>query len=243
MNKLAAYQVAQPEQAVESLILEHLPLVKSIATHLHCKLPKHILLDDLIQCGIVGLVEAARRFQFSQGVQFQTFANRRIRGAIIDDLRKNDELPRSLQSEAQRLQKTISFLEQENGRSAHDVEIAQAMDISIAEYEDLLQAMNIHFMLSTDDIELVNDEPSHSEEPEFQFAKDEIKQFLSAQLSTLPGKEKMVLSLYYNEELNFKQIGEVLGVSESRISQLHAQALTRLQARLKQYHAMDLSGE
>lgn len=240
MNKISAYNEFENSQTTESLIMDNLSLVKAIAQHIYCRLPEHIQLDDLIQCGIIGLVEAAHRYQSQQGVSFSTFAGHRIRGAIIDELRKNDDLPRSLQMESKRLQKAIRFIEQNEGRAAHDNEIAAAMNLSMDEYETLLQALNVHYTLSTDEIELIDEEHIDAEQPLQWSVKAEAKTILAEQLARLPEKEKLVMALYYNEDLNFKQIGDVLEVSESRVSQLHGQAMTRLQARVKNtLHLMD----
>ncbi|BBN59255.1 MULTISPECIES: RNA polymerase sigma factor FliA [Hydrogenovibrio] len=217
-------------------IEEFLPLVNRIAYHLKGRLPDSVMVDDLIQSGVVGLIEAAQKFDASQGASFETYAGIRIRGAMLDEIRRGDWTPRSVYRKSREVSDAIAKIEAKQGREAKDPEIAEEMQISLDDYYHILQDTNSVQLLSID-------EPDHDELSEdrmvgqmksqlAEISEEGFHKALSQEIANLPEKEKLVMALYYDEELNLKEIGEVLDVSESRVSQIHSQAIKRLKARL-----------
>ncbi|MBD3821205.1 MAG: RNA polymerase sigma factor FliA [Thiotrichales bacterium] len=217
-------------------IEEFLPLVNRIAYHLKGRLPDSVMVDDLIQSGVVGLIEAAQKFDASQGASFETYAGIRIRGAMLDEIRRGDWTPRSVYRKSREVSDAIAKIEAKQGREAKDSEIAEEMQISLDDYYHILQDTNSVQLLSID-------EPDHDELSEdrmvgqmksqlAEISEEGFHRALSQEIANLPEKEKLVMALYYDEELNLKEIGEVLDVSESRVSQIHSQAIKRLKARL-----------
>ncbi|GAA0787813.1 RNA polymerase sigma factor FliA [Marinobacterium sediminicola] len=234
------YNVVEFKSGPE-LIQEYTPLVRRIAHHLMARLPSHVVLDDLIQAGMMGLLEAASRYDAGKGASFETYAGIRIRGAIIDEVRRGDWTPRSVHRNARRVSEAIAQVENRTGRDASDSEVAAELGISIAEYQSLLQDSADSRLFSFDQLtETTEDTPAEqftSAEPEpGQMLEDSgFKQALANAIGGLPERERLVLSLYYDEELNLKEIGQVLGVSESRVSQIHSQAALRLRGRLRDW--------
>src|SRR5690554_3469894 len=220
----------------DGLIEQYLPIVRRQALSLQVKLPASIELDDLIQAGVVGLLDAFGRFDANAGASFATFASQRIRGAMIDELRSRDWLPRSVRRSGRELESTLRRLEQELGRPPEEREVAAALDMSLAEYQQLLLDTNNGLVLSYDDVLTDNPNLETSDDetpaPEAQVSNDQLKQLLMAAIDALPEREKLVMTLYYQEELNLKEIGAVLDVTESRVSQLHSQAIKRIRARI-----------
>ena len=227
-------------QRSDELVRNHAPLVKRIAHHLLARLPASVQVDDLIQAGMIGLLEASRKYEISKGASFETYAGIRIRGAMMDEIRKGDWVPRSVHRNARRIAEAIKNIEDKEGRDAHDEEIAYALDMTLDEYFACLkyssggklfsfEELNEHGELSLDDYSSDSDTPAQN------VVNDAFKQSLIKEIDRLPEREKMVLSLYYEEELNLKEIGLVLSVSESRVSQIHAQAAMRLKSRLTQW--------
>lgn len=225
----------------QELIQEYTPLVKRIAHHLMARLPANVVLDDLLQAGMIGLLEAARRYDASKGASFETFAGIRIRGAIIDEVRRGDWTPRSVHRNARRVSDAIHQIEHRTGRDASDADVAAELGVSIAEYHGLLQDSVDSRLFSYDQLT-----ESNEDSPGEQFQASEpdpgadhedsgFRQALASAIGRLPERERLVLSLYYDEELNLKEIGQVLGVSESRVSQIHSQAALRLRGRLKDW--------
>ncbi|MBN2607286.1 MAG: RNA polymerase sigma factor FliA [Thiotrichales bacterium] len=217
-------------------IEEFLPLVNRIAYHLKGRLPDSVMVDDLIQSGVVGLIEAAQKFDASQGASFETYAGIRIRGAMLDEIRRGDWTPRSVYRKSREVSDAIAKIEAKQGREAKDPEIAEEMQISLDDYYHILQDTNSVQLLSID-------QPDHDELSEdrmvgqmksqlAEISEEGFHRALSQEIANLPEKEKLVMALYYDEELNLKEIGEVLDVSESRVSQIHSQAIKRLKARL-----------
>jgi len=217
-------------------IEQYLPLVKRIAYHLKGRLPDSVFVEDLIQSGIIGLMEAMQKFDSGQGASFETYAGIRIRGSMLDEIRKGDWTPRSVHRKSREVSDAINRLESGFGREAKDDEIANELGISINDYHKILKDTNGAQLLSID-------QPDHEElsedrivgsflSPFAELAESGFQEALVQQISDLPEKEKLVMALYYDEELNLKEIGEVLGVSESRVSQIHSQAVKRLRARL-----------
>lgn len=236
-SKIAAYGgVDHMQQLVE----RHAPLVKRIAYHLMARLPASVLVDDLIQSGMIGLIEAAKNFDGSKGASFETFAGIRIRGAMLDEMRRGDWTPRSVHRNARLIAETIAELEGVYGRDIKDIEVAEKLDISLDEYHHMLSDISSGRIIGIEDLGvsedvLVTSGDSDSDHLYENQASEAFHQDLAKTISSLPEREALVLSLYYNDELNLKEIGAVLNVSESRISQIHSQALVRLKARMQDW--------
>ncbi|WP_333607846.1 RNA polymerase sigma factor FliA [Arsukibacterium sp.] len=223
---------------MQQLVERHAPLVKRIAYHLMARLPASVQVDDLIQSGMIGLMEAAKNFDGSKGASFETFAGIRIRGAMLDEMRRGDWTPRSVHRNARLIADTIAELEALLGRDVKDIEVAEKLDISIDEYHHMLNDVSSGRIIGIDDLGVSEDVIStivdrESDELYDNQASDAFNSALAKTISSLPEREALVLSLYYNEELNLKEIGAVLDVSESRVSQIHSQALVRVKARMQ----------
>ncbi|WP_198263317.1 RNA polymerase sigma factor FliA [sulfur-oxidizing endosymbiont of Gigantopelta aegis] len=235
MKKIDVYSQYEKQNTVET----HAPMVKRIAYHLKSRMPANIQLDDLIQSGMIGLLEAANNYDASQGASFETYASIRVRGAMLDDVRKNDWAPRSVHRNNRRVAEVVRKIENEKGRDARDTEIAEALEMDMDEYNRILQDASGHKILSFEDIgngedSLIDSIPTPMSEPLDSLQKEDIKSQVATAIASLPERERLVMALYYDEELNLREIGAVIGVSESRISQIHSQAIIRLQARLDQ---------
>jgi RNA polymerase sigma factor for flagellar operon FliA len=226
------------------LVTQHAPLVKRIAYHLMSRLPPSVQADDLIQAGMIGLLEASRNYDAKQGASFETYAGIRIRGAMLDEIRKNDWAPRSVHRKARRVAEAVRQIENEKGRDARDNEVAEQLGMTLEEYHQILQDASGYLVFSFDDMG-VDDEAmatqfsDHSPGPFDGLQQDDFKESLAESIAGLPERERLVMTLYYDEELNLREIGAVLGVSESRVSQIHSQALLRLQARLGHWMARE----
>jgi len=229
------------------LILQYAPLVRYIAGRLAMRLPSHISMDDLISAGVMGLINAIEKFDPSKKIQFKTYAEFRIRGAILDELRALDWVPRSLRKKASELERVYNELEKKLGRPAEDEEVAEALGLSLdGLYQILDQTKAVTFLdievirrrsltgSSSDDIfDLIA--ADSDQDPFARLNMSEVKEILIDAIKRLPEKEKLVVSLYYYEELTMREIGEIMGYTESRISQLHTKAMLRLRAKLKAY--------
>ena len=240
MNGHAMY--AEVENLGEAdQIVRHAPLVKRIAYHLLNRLPPTVQIDDLIQAGMVGLLEAASNFDPKMGASFETFAGIRIRGAMIDEIRRSDWTPRSVHRKFRSVSEEIRRIENETGEDAKDADVARALGISLSEYHQILIDSSSSRIFSIDTMEEnVQDAamPNSGEKtPEEALSGDEYQRQLAESIRSLPKKEQLVMSLYYDDELNFREIGEILDVTESRICQLHGQALLRIKSRMSAWRS------
>ena len=232
---------ATTEKEVETRVRELAPLVKRIAHHMMAALPPSVEIDDVIQSGMMGLLDAARRYQMSEGAQFETYAVQRIRGAMLDGLRQCDWLPRGVRRSLRQVESMISRLEQQNGRAPTEAELAKALDMTLIDYQRLLQDARGYQIVSYEDFSADEDDSfldryaiDHESDP-LQVLEDRgLREALVAGIDELPEREKTVMGLYYEQELNLREIGEVLGVSESRVCQIHTQAIARLRVKLRE---------
>ncbi len=239
MSKAAAYTKISPNN--DLLVVQHAGLVKKIAHHLKGRLPASVQLDDLIQSGMIGLLEASKNFDGNKGASFETFAGIRIRGAMLDEMRRGDWVPRSVHRNNRAVLKAIEDVEKELGRDARDHEIAEKLSISVDEYAQMLndivsgKIIGIEDLGVSDDAIVFDGQQGH-DESFTQAVSGRFQQALSDAIKELPEKEALALSLYYDEELNLKEIGLVLNVSESRVSQIHSRAMVRLKGRLNTWN-------
>ena len=237
MVKLHTYSVDK-----SALLEQHTVLVKRIAYHLLARLPASVIVDDLIQSGMIGLLEAANNFDNTKGASFETFAGIRIRGAMLDEIRRGDWVPRSVHKNSRMISEAIKNLEAAYGRDVSDVEVAEKLDISINEYHHMLNEVSSGKILGIDDLGVSEDvieiaQNHQQDEPYANIEHNIFKKSLAECISSLPEREALVLSLYYDEELNLREIGQVLDVSESRVSQIHSQAMHRLKARMQSWQS------
>ncbi len=236
MNAYTAVSVGDLREN-EKLISDNVDLVKRIVFHLIARLPAHTDLDDLMQAGMMGLLEAARKYDPSRGASFSTYAGIRIRGAMLDEVRRYDWTPRSVHQKHRQVSEAIRDIEAETGRHAESEEIAARLEITPEEYHKILRdsAGCKLFSLdeSMDETVQTRQVPDHnSVSPEQALVKNQVRDEVTGALERMPEREQLVLSLYYERELNLKEIGEVLEVSESRVCQIHGQALARLRAKM-----------
>lgn len=239
--KGAAMYASVQTGSKEDLVAQYAPLVKRIAYHLICKLPDTILVDDLIQSGMLGLLEAVKNFDSSQGASFETYAGIRIRGSMLDDVRRSDWTPRSVHRKSRMVADAIRQIENTTGCDARDADVAKFLGISMDEYGQILQDTLCCRELS---VEKLAEEGDHAfdecveveSDPFGQISHESFNTALKDAILQLPERERLVISLYYNDELNLREIGKVLEVSESRVSQILSKAMLRLRARLSDWH-------
>lgn len=227
----------QPER--EQLVQRFVPLVKRIAYHLMARLPSNVQFDDLVQNGMIGLLDAIGRFEEGFGAQFETYATQRVRGAMLDGLRENDWLPRHLRRELRRIETMITQLEQAHGRAPSERELADSLGLSLADYQKTLQEARGHQLVYFEDFAGDEDDDflerhftDNSADPLRLLEDRNLREHLVAAIDRLPEREKMVMALYYEQELNLREIGAVMDVTESRVCQLHSQAIARLRAQV-----------
>ncbi len=229
----------------DELILKYTPLIKYIATRLATRLPSHISIDDLISCGIIGLIDAIDKFNPSKNVQFKTYAEFRIKGAMLDELRSLDWVPRSIRRKITDLESTYQKIEKKLGRPATDEEVSRELGVSMDEFHKLLNETKAVTFI---DIELLRQKAPNSlnesivdslfinaQDPFAAINLSQIRDLVAQAITELPEKEKLTVSLYYFDEMTMKEIGEILGYTESRISQMHSKAMLRLRAKLKRH--------
>lgn len=229
------------DENLAAVVERYAPLVKRIAHHLLLRMPASVQVDDLIQSGMIGLLEAAKKYDVSKGASFETYAGIRIRGSMLDEVRKGDWAPRSVHRKSRKVAEAIKIIEARTGKDAKDQDIAKELEIDLNAYYAILQDASGSRLFSFDDIMEGDDSAIELAVGELPgpcdgLQRDTFKAHLSHAIDGLPDREKLVLALYYDEELNLKEIGEVIGVSESRVSQIHSQAAMRLRTRLSDWH-------
>ena len=224
------------------LLKDHAPLVKKLAHQMKAKLPPSVEVDDLIQAGMIGLLDAVNRYEETHGAQFETYAVQRIRGAMLDELRSSDWMPRSMRQNMRKIEVAMNQLQQRLGRSPNESEVAKQLKLSLAEYQDLLTDGGGHQLVYYEDFH----DGDGNEHFLDRYCTDEGNDPLKALMNTgfrqavidailaLPDREKILMGLYYEQEMNLKEIGAVMGVSESRVCQLHSQAIARMRATLRE---------
>ncbi|WP_077001332.1 RNA polymerase sigma factor FliA [Variovorax sp. KK3] len=231
------------------LLKQHQPMVRRMALQMLAKLPASVELDDLIQAGMIGLLDASSRYQDNRGAQFETFASQRIRGAMIDELRANDWGSRGLRQSARKVEQAVQALEHRMGRAPSEGEIAKELDVTLEAYQGLLQEIQGCQLLYVEDFSVdgEGDNPfldrhaseargergGDADDPLAQLMESGFRHQLVAAIGELPERDQLLLNLYYEEELNLREIGAILEVSQSRVCQLHSQAISRLRAKLQ----------
>ncbi|MDZ4051162.1 MAG: RNA polymerase sigma factor FliA [Limnobacter sp.] len=223
---------------------QYIPLVRRLAHHLIAKLPASVQIDDLIQAGLIGLMDAITRFEEGQGAQFETYASQRIRGSMLDELRSADWMPRGVRQAQRKIETATLRAEQKLGRSATEKEIAEVLGVSLDEYQEMLFDSRGASLVFYDDYaddgdgegyldrQIGGDEEAN---PLEMLGDQRFRENLIQAIEDLPEREKMLMGLYYEQELNFREIAAVLGVTESRVCQLHTQAVSRLKAKLREH--------
>lgn len=223
----------------DDLLLEHAPLVKKIALHLKAKLPDNVQIDDLTQAGMIGLLNAVKSFDASKGAKFETYAGIRIRGSILDEVRTSDWTPRSVSKNIRETAQAIRRVESRTRKKATDREIATEMELSLDQYHKLLRDSAGTQLLSTDEITDEDGNPalnisSAELEPHQALQNDSLRDLIIQSINQLPEREQLMMSMYYDDEMNLKEIGAVMELSESRVSQIHSQAMARIRAKIEE---------
>ena len=243
MKPAAAHYREVQRASANDVITRHSDLVRRIAHHLAARLPASVEIDDLIQAGMMGLIEASRSYDAEQGASFETYASIRIRGSMIDEIRRGDWVPRSVHRRARDAAATIRRLEQASGRAASATEVAEAMEMPLPDYlrliEDAARGQVLSLESRIEDQGELDTPATGGPNPQQVLERSQFGEELGKAISVLPEREQLVLSLYYEQELNLKEIGAVLGVSESRVCQIHGQAMLRLRGRLKIFESAD----
>jgi len=235
----------------EAVIKEYAPMVKYVANRIAMRLPPHIEVDDLMSVGVLGLIDAIDKYDSSRGAKFKTYAEFRVRGAILDELRSMDWVPRSVRQKASAMDGVIQKLQNKLGRPPEDEEIAESMGINLDELFTMLNETKSKPILSLEDLGIAKESGEQQSlldclagkgdaDPQTQLRLNELKGIIAKAIDTLPEKERLMISLYYYEELTMKEIGEVLGITESRVSQIHSKAVFRLRNKLKSIIAEEM---
>ena len=246
VDGLAMYDQTR-RAGVEIDVEQYAHLVKRIAHHMMMRMPASVQVEDLIQAGMIGLLEASQKYDASRGASFETYAGIRIRGAIVDEMRRGDWAPRSVHRNARRVSEAMTAVEARIGRDASDKQVAKELGVELDEYHSMLNDTACSRLFSFE--ESFGDDDSSASQlgvkstsftgPFEGFQADSLKQSLAQAITQLPERERLVLALYYDEELNLKEIGQIIGVSESRVSQIHSQAALRLRSRLRDWQGDD----
>ncbi|MCB1980090.1 MAG: RNA polymerase sigma factor FliA [Burkholderiaceae bacterium] len=230
----------------DALLRQHVPLVRRLAHHMIAKLPANVEIDDLIQVGMIGLSDALTRFEATQGVQFETFATQRIRGAMLDELREADWMSRSSRKSQKDIEKAVQRLEQKLGRSPLESEIAQELEMSLSDYQSLLGKVRGTQLVYLEDMTRVEGEEGEGflerhetadapTDPMAMLRDQRLRNALVLAIEALPEREQHIMGMYYEQDMNLKEIAAVLGVTESRVCQLHSQSIARLRARMRSH--------
>mgnify|MGYP000198927105 FL=1 len=234
MNSVVKNYLQVDDTQRDGLFEDNLSLVKIIAHHIGVRLPPGKDIEDLIQVGMIGLLEAAKSYQPRSGAEFKTYASIRIRGAILDELRRESWMPRSVQQKAQELSRAIQRTEHKLGRSATDREIAAELDVSLEEYGKVLESVAGTTVFSLEDEGSLTSLEEHNDSPYGNVQSDSTRKRLGQVIGGLPEQERLVVVLYYDKGLNLREIGEVLGLGESRVCQVHSQAVGRMRSRMRE---------
>ena len=235
----------------EEVIIRYSPMIKYVANRIAMRLPPHIEVDDLISVGVLGLMDAISKYDSSRGAKFKTYAEFRVRGAILDELRAMDWVPRSIRQKASSVDKVVQSLQVKLSRSPEDEEVAKEMGISLEQFHTTLNETKSIPVFSLDDLGIAKDSGEQQSlldclagkadaDPQTQIRLIELKEIIAKAIDTLPEKERLMVSLYYYEELTMKEIGAVLEITESRVSQIHSKAVYRLRTKLKAIIAEEL---
>ena len=233
-----------PASLKEQIVLEHTPLIRYIVNRIAVRLPSHIDLDDLHNTGVIGLMDAIEKYDPSKNCKFKTYAEFRIKGAILDQLRSLDWVPRSVRQKSRRLERAYGEVEQRLGRSASEEEVADSLGLQLDKFHELLNQVRGISLVNLEEIRGGGDgertgtfadvvEDVHAENPLAALKLSEMKHIVADTIATLPEKERLVISLYYYEDLNMKEIGSILGITESRVCQIHTKSVLRLRSKLK----------
>lgn len=241
---MGAVARVQKKSTDDDVVRHYLPLVKRIAYHMMARLPASVEVDDLIQVGLIGLMDAVSRFDGTQGAQFESYATQRIRGSMLDDLRDADWLPRHIRQKSRQIESAINRLAQRKGRAPTEQEISTEMGIALADYQSMLGDVKGNQLLYYEDF---SDEESSdflerylvddASDPLSLLEDEGFRKGLIGAIDDLPERERDLMGMYYEQDMNLKEIGAVMGVSESRICQLHSQAVARLRAKMKPWKA------
>ena len=235
----------------EEVIKRYSPMIKYVANRIAMRLPPHIEVDDLISVGVLGLMDAISKYDSTRGAKFKTYAEFRVRGAILDELRSLDWVPRSIRQKASQVDKVVQKLQAKLSRSPEDEEVAQEMGLSLDQFHDTLNETKSMPVFSLEDLGLAKDSGEQQSlldclagkadaDPQTQIRLVELKEIIAKAIDGLPEKERLMVSLYYYEELTMKEIGAVLEITESRVSQIHSKAVYRLRTKLKAIIAEEL---
>ena len=235
----------------EAVIKEYAPMVKYVANRIAMRLPPHVEVDDLISVGVLGLIDAIDKYDSTRGAKFKTYAEFRVRGAILDELRSMDWVPRSVRQKASSMDGVVQKLQNKLGRRPEDEEIAKEMGVSLDELFTTLNETKSMPILSLEDLGIAKESGEQQSlldclagkndaDPQTHFRLVELKEIIAKAINTLPEKERLMISLYYYEELTMKEIGGVLGITESRVSQIHSKAVFRLRNKLKSIIAEEM---
>ena len=242
--------VITPENR-EAIIMEYAPMIKYVASRIALRLPPHIEVDDLISVGVLGLMDAIGKYDPNRGAKFKTYAEFRVRGAILDELRSMDWVPRSVRQKATSVDAVVQKLQAKLGRPPSDEEVAKEMGVSLDEFFRTLNQTQSIPILSLEDLGIAKESGEQKSlldclagksdaDPQTQLRLNELKEIIAKAIDTLPEKERLMISLYYYEELTMKEIGEILSITESRVSQIHSKAVFRLRTKLKSLIAEEL---